>query len=104
MSALPDVRPLDSNLISNHQLWPVVLFEGGDLLLCPATRFTIEGRRGNVEAVRTQVPLILAWALSIHKSQGQTLSRVKVDLGNIFEKGQGRFSFLMSPQIIITRS
>jgi len=26
--------------------------------------------------------------LSIHKSQGQTLTRVKVDLGRIFEKGQ----------------
>jgi ATP-dependent DNA helicase PIF1 len=48
---------------------------------------------GNVEAHRFQVPLILAWALSIHKSQGQTLARLKVDLGHVFEKGQGKHSF-----------
>lgn len=37
---------------------------------------------------RSQFPLLLSWALSIHKSQGQTIERVKVDLTRVFEIGQ----------------
>lgn len=37
---------------------------------------------------RTQLPLLLSWALSIHKAQGQTIDRLKIDLRRIFEKGQ----------------
>ena len=58
-------------------------------MLCPPTDFSSLNGSGEVEARRDQVPLILAWALSVHKSQGQTLERVKVDLGRTFEKGQG---------------
>ena len=42
-----------------------------------------------VVAQYKQFPLMLAWAMTIHKSQGQTFSNLFVELGNgIFENGQ----------------
>lgn len=77
---------------STSQKWPLVRFAIADGssrdLLCQRESWNIELPNGEVQASRSQIPLILAWALSIHKAQGQTIDRVKVDLGKIFEKGQ----------------
>ncbi|KTW27996.1 hypothetical protein T552_01860 [Pneumocystis carinii B80] len=74
------------------KLWPLVRFtlSNGltrDMLVQPE-QWKIELPNGEVQASRSQIPLILAYAISIHKAQGQTLERVKVDLGRVFEKGQ----------------
>ncbi|TFK30738.1 hypothetical protein FA15DRAFT_662774 [Coprinopsis marcescibilis] len=83
------LRKVNDNVFDHKQQWPLVTFTNGLMLLCAPLAFTAQGFVGNLEAERLQVPLILAWALSIHKSQGQTLERVKVDLGEVFENGQG---------------
>lgn len=57
------------------------------VLVHPET-WDIEDEHEKPLVTRMQIPLILAWALSIHKSQGQTLPRVRVNLRNVFEKGQ----------------
>ncbi len=47
-------------------------------------------------------PLLLARAVSIHKSQGQTIDRIKVDLRRVFEKGE-HDSHPCSCQLILLR-
>ncbi len=40
-------------------------------------------------ASRTQIPLKLSWAATIHKSQGQSIKHLHVDLDGAFAPGQG---------------
>jgi ATP-dependent exoDNAse (exonuclease V) alpha subunit len=45
--------------------------------------------RPTVTGRYTQYPLMLAWAVTVHKSQGKTLDRVRIDLGRgAFSPGQ----------------
>ena len=43
---------------------------------------------GTLPAVGTWIPLVLSWAMPMHKSQSQTIEHVKFDLRRVSEKGQ----------------
>lgn len=68
---------------------PIVKTSYGSLIKCPLEEWTIENDSGNIVAKVSQVPLKLAWAITIHKSQGMTLDSAEIDLSKTFEVGQG---------------
>ncbi|SPO25533.1 related to PIF1 - DNA helicase involved in mitochondrial DNA repair and telomere length control [Ustilago trichophora] len=95
LDVLADMSKEDRDKITrmaSTRKWPLVRFhlangQTRDYLARPESWKT-ELPDGEVQASRTQVPLILAWAMSIHKSQGQTLPCCKINLNRVFEKGQ----------------
>lgn len=84
--------------------WSEPSSSGSDQKVHPIVRFeTSDGKIRDVQvepykwefqindkklAYYKQVPLKLAWAITIHKSQGMTLQRVSLDLSRTFECGQ----------------
>lgn len=61
--------------------------DGREIAIAPAD-WAVE-ENGKVKAKLTQVPLRLAWAITVHKSQGQSLDAAAMDLSRAFEYGQG---------------
>jgi len=66
---------------------PLVVFLGGTRHEVRLEKWVVKTGMGNT-VTRTQLPLGLAWAFSIHKSQGMTLDSVEVSLNRVFECGQ----------------
>lgn len=66
---------------------PLIKFKNNREYLAKAEKWTMKTPSGMLIA-RKQVPLKLAWAFSIHKSQGLTLDCVEMSLSKVFEAGQ----------------
>jgi ATP-dependent exoDNAse (exonuclease V) alpha subunit len=69
--------------------FPVVQTSSGMLIIASSENWSISDHSGATLAKVSQIPLRLAWALTIHKSQGMTLDSAEIDLSKTFEVGQG---------------
>ena len=67
---------------------PVVKTRSGRRIVAEPMDWAMEDG-GKVLAKVTQVPLRLAWAITVHKSQGMSLDAAVMDLSAVFEFGQG---------------
>ena len=68
--------------------YPIVKTHDGRSVVAEPADWSVE-EYGKVAAKITQVPLRLAWAVTVHKSQGMSLDAAVVDLSHAFVEGQG---------------
>jgi len=74
---------------SEEEKLPIVQLSDGKKMTVAQEIWAIEDDKGKALASYSQLPLRLAWAITVHKSQGMTLESAEVDLSKSFEKGQG---------------
>lgn len=76
---------IDFESFSKH---PIVKTKNGRNIVITPMDWTIE-ENGKIKAKITQIPLRLAWAMTVHKSQGMSMDAAVMDLSSVFEYGQG---------------
>ncbi|OIP85783.1 ATP-dependent endonuclease [Candidatus Saccharibacteria bacterium CG11_big_fil_rev_8_21_14_0_20_41_19] len=68
--------------------YPIVEFKSGKVVtMSPDTWELRDGDKKRASI--TQIPLRLAWAITVHKSQGMTLDAARIDLRKAFVEGMG---------------
>lgn len=68
--------------------YPIIETKGGRMIAEPE-QWSIEDDDDQVLAAIVQVPLRLAWAITVHKSQGMSLDCAEIDLSKAFIEGMG---------------
>jgi ATP-dependent DNA helicase PIF1 len=73
--------------------YPIVKFHNGKRMVIGPAEWAIEDldpvtMKRRVKGAVKQVPLQLAWAITIHKSQGMTINKIECIMSNAFVEGQ----------------
>lgn len=68
--------------------FPLVKIASGGIIHVEPMDWSVTDQ-GKILATINQIPLRLAWAMTIHKSQGMSLDSALMDLSQVFEYGQG---------------
>jgi hypothetical protein len=69
--------------------YPMVQLMDKRRILATPEVWSINNEKGTPMVSFEQIPLRLAWAITVHKSQGMTLEAAEIDLSKAFEPGQG---------------
>ena len=68
--------------------YPIIKTRNGHHITIAPLDWTVE-ENGKIRGQIRQIPLRLAWAITVHKSQGMSLDAAIMDLSQVFEFGQG---------------
>lgn len=79
----------ESKALVSTDRYPIIKLNNGRQVIAEGEEWIVEDENGEILASYTQIPLTLAWAITIHKSQGMTLDAAEIDLSKTFELGQG---------------
>jgi ATP-dependent DNA helicase PIF1 len=79
----------NGTMIREEQTVPIVKFLNVEKPVTVGYEVWTHEDKSGKSVSKCQIPLILAWALTVHKTQGCTLDYVELNIGkNIFEAGQ----------------
>ncbi len=75
------------HVVGKYECLPIVELTDGTRIIADHMDWSIE-ENGKVKATILQIPLRLAWAITVHKSQGMTLDMAVMDLSDAFVRWQ----------------